>query len=293
MTRPAHDNDNCLRDEDLQAYVDGQIDHRRKAAVEAYLAAHPAEADRVDAYRRQIAGLQALFGAPTANDTALPPAIAVLACELDAHLHRPCTSAMPASGRRPQRRTARGLAAAVALLLAAGTAGGLALTQSVWRGDPVTVTAQPRASTSAELASGVSQAAAGVTLQPDSTALPEPDLDALGFHLIARRDISRPAGPAAKQLLYQNADNQRITLALRAGGQAGPSGFAFKRNGQAAQVLWQDSQTTFSLIGRLDQARLLGIAQAISRGLNGSAEAPQADEASPALSTRTDSAKDT
>src|SRR3546814_2713310 len=57
-------NDNAVAEDDLQAYVDGQLDGRRRAAIESYLAAHPGEAARLAAYRAQNIGLHALFDPP-------------------------------------------------------------------------------------------------------------------------------------------------------------------------------------------------------------------------------------
>ncbi len=46
---------------ELHAYIDGQLAAARRAAVETYLAANPAEAERVSAYARQNEQLHALF----------------------------------------------------------------------------------------------------------------------------------------------------------------------------------------------------------------------------------------
>ena len=142
---PPHrpDNDNAVGEDDLQAYVDGQLDTRRRAAIEAYLAAHPGEATRVAAYRSQNIGLHALFDPqpPSSRTAALPPALVALALALDAELEAPRqpqpTTVSPVENprrqmfrRRKLRRAAR-LAASIALLLGAGAAAGwIALEQS-------------------------------------------------------------------------------------------------------------------------------------------------------------------
>jgi len=263
-----HDNDNALREDDLQAYVDGQLELRRLASVEAYLANHPAEAARVAAYRLQIAGLHALFGPRPGTygaRTALPPALALLACELDAHLRQPAQSAAPP--RHRPRRASRRLAAAVALLLTAGAATGLALTQPAGPDGPLI--AASRLTLEWPL-----QPAAGLATQPGSVPLRTPDLAALGFRLVAQRAIDKDAGPPATQLLYQDAEGQRVTLSMRAGGKAGQTSFTFRRDGAAAQFLWQDEHLAYSLIGRMDEARLLSIAETVSRSLRGDPQDP-------------------
>ncbi len=121
-----HDNDNGMREADLQGYVDGLIDGQRRAAVEAYLATSPIEAERLAAYRRQNIALHALFDPIAGEDlTQLPPAMARLAAAFEAQLRKPASRA-PTHGYRR-------LAACAVLLLVAGTAGWVAVAGSVWR----------------------------------------------------------------------------------------------------------------------------------------------------------------
>ena len=56
-----------LSESDLQAYVDGQLDPMRLAEVEAWLAVHQNDAERVAAYRKQNRALHALFD-PVLNE---------------------------------------------------------------------------------------------------------------------------------------------------------------------------------------------------------------------------------
>ena len=51
-----------MTEDELQAYVDDVLLPERRAAVEAHLARHPADAERVAAYRAQKQALKALFG---------------------------------------------------------------------------------------------------------------------------------------------------------------------------------------------------------------------------------------
>lgn len=50
-----------MNEAELQAWVDGRLPPDRQAAVDRYLAGHPAEAARLQAYREQNAALHALF----------------------------------------------------------------------------------------------------------------------------------------------------------------------------------------------------------------------------------------
>ena len=51
-----------ITENDLHAYVDGTLDGARRLAVSLYLAAHPAEAARVEAFRAQKEAVHVLFG---------------------------------------------------------------------------------------------------------------------------------------------------------------------------------------------------------------------------------------
>ncbi len=60
---------------DLHAYIDGGLDPLKRTEVEAFLAARPQIARRVEAYRSQVVALNAAFGA---NERSLPPGLAAL-----------------------------------------------------------------------------------------------------------------------------------------------------------------------------------------------------------------------
>jgi anti-sigma factor RsiW len=57
MTQPGRP----INDEDLHAYIDGRLDAARRLAVAIYLAGHPREAARGEAFRAQKEAIRALF----------------------------------------------------------------------------------------------------------------------------------------------------------------------------------------------------------------------------------------
>lgn len=62
--------DNAITNEQLSAYLDGQLDADEQRAVEAHLAANPATRERLDGLRRVVGGLKGLGRAtvpPTLN----------------------------------------------------------------------------------------------------------------------------------------------------------------------------------------------------------------------------------
>ena len=277
MTRswPEHarpGNDNAVAEGDLQAYVDGQLDAHRRAAIESYLAARPGEAARLAAYRAQNIGLHALFdprpGGRDSNDR-LPPRIAALAGTLDARL----ADAKP--GAAPSHRL-RNIAASVALLLTAGTAGWIALDQVAPRGDSLVAFTrqaaetplQPAATAGSEAgASSERQVVAWLAAQPGDVPATVPDLESLGFRLTGEDLLPGAGGPPAAQLHYQDDNGQRVTLTMRAGGKAGQASFTFTRDGDASRFVWQDAHMAYSLVGSMAQEKLLKIAEAVSRSL--------------------------
>jgi len=50
-----------VSDDELHAYVDGELATERAAEIEAWLAAHPDAAERVQTYRQQNQTMRALF----------------------------------------------------------------------------------------------------------------------------------------------------------------------------------------------------------------------------------------
>ncbi|NIA69185.1 anti-sigma factor [Pelagibius litoralis] len=254
-----------MSEDELQAYVDGQLPTSRRVGIEGYLAAHPAESERLANYRNQNIGLHALFDSRGGDDDLadVPPEIARLAAQLDRQNSRSRLS----SGQLPR------LAAGFALLLTAGGAGWIAHDQLNRQGDPLVaftrqaaeahaVVADRRATSLAE-ASG-QQVSAWLSEHSKGTPLSLPDLESVGFRLIADSVIPAAIGKRAAQLIYQDEEGQRITLYMRAGQDAEQTTFTFRREGQVSQFFWQNGRFAYSLIGMMEQERLLEIAEVVS-----------------------------
>jgi anti-sigma factor RsiW len=271
-------NDNAVPEEALQAYVDGQLDSRHRAAIEAYLAGRPDEAARLAAYRKQNIGLHALFDSASARggDGEPAPQLTALAAQLDAQLHTTTT--------RKRRRPVilRRLAASVVVMLSAGTAGWLALDQVTGGSDALVnltrqaaeAPLQTAGTTPAAVApAGERQVVAWLAAQPGDVPTTVPDLEALGFRLSGERLVTTADGRPAAQLLYSDEAGQRVTLTMRSGGKAGQTSFTFARDGEAARFFWQDAHMAYSLTGAMAQEKLLQIAEAVSASLRDEAEA--------------------
>ena len=91
-----------ISEDELHAFVDDRIDSARRAAVEAYLAANPEEAERIAAFAAHKRALHGLY---------------------DPILHEPIPPAMLARRRSPVAAAGLRAAAAIALVVIGGAAG--------------------------------------------------------------------------------------------------------------------------------------------------------------------------
>src|SRR5947209_1675523 len=99
------DRNEPVTQDELHAYVDGELAPDRRAAVEAWLAAHPEDAERVAQWQAQAAAIRARYGGLAAADV-------------------PRRFDLDKLGRRP--RSWRAIAAAMVMFIAGGVIGWLA-----------------------------------------------------------------------------------------------------------------------------------------------------------------------
>lgn len=252
---------------DLQAWVDAALVPPRQHEVEAYLAEHPAEAERLRAYQAQKRALKALFD--PVLDEALPDNLRTLA-EASARpaVDRPKTAFF--SHWSLQR-----LAAGVLVAALGGVAGWLGHAQ-YQSGDRL-----------ARMAPLPRQAAvAHVVYTPDvrrpvevtadqeeqlvkwlskrlGTPVSPPKLGAVGYELVGGRLLPGNSGPVA-QFMYQDASGQRLTLYLSTenGGKA-ETGFRFAREGQINVFYWVEGKFGYALSAGIDKNELAKVASAV------------------------------
>jgi anti-sigma factor RsiW len=266
-----------IHESDLHAYADGKLPASRRAEVEAWLAVHPDEARRVDAWRSQARQLH------TALDGVLNEPI-------------PATAFPPALRAGEARRAVRGLGWSLASAASAGSlvlggvigwygharmdtlAGGSvpsverfareALASHVVYAPEVRHPVEVAASDEAHLVAWLSKRL--------GTPLQVPDLHPLGFRLIGGRLGVAEGGPSAI-LMYEADDGTRLSLQLRRMAAGTPdTGFRLERMGKgsgdrpavAAHTMafyWVDRDVGFALAGPLERDRLLALAQAVYR----------------------------
>ncbi|MBU70293.1 MAG: transcriptional regulator [Cupriavidus sp.] len=257
---------------DLHAYADGYLQGPRRAQVEAFLAADPEAAQRIEAWRRQAAALHAGL------DGVLNEAVPLAA--LPRQLH----DGPAAPTLRPSWSLA--LAASLSTLFVGGAGGWYAhdrlgsttvatlpmerfareaLASHVVFAPEVRHAVEVPASDEAHLIAWLSKRL--------GARLPVPDLGAQGFRLIGGRLGASEGGPMAI-LMYESDDGTRLSLQLTRMAQGTPdTAFRLERMppsvarqpaGRAAMAFyWVDRDLGFALAGPLERDRLLALAQTV------------------------------
>lgn len=255
----------CVTEDELQAYTDGVLDPDRKAAIESYLGAIPAEEKRIESYRRVNVELHRSYDRPELAST--PPCYAFLANQLSRAMRR----------QRRIRRLARGAASLIVAIgalwsgynLYPGRAQMIAVaTHPATDARSATLTDLDRAS--AKLASEKFLAAAkpdlirGLSLtQVSGLRRQATGLARLGFELSAANVVSTKDGPAV-ELSYQSKADHPMTLSIKPSGTVHKTALTILEDKDASVVSWQTGGFTYSLVGDIGHRRLLELARAVS-----------------------------
>lgn len=254
--------DRPVSEEDLHSYVDDRLDPGRRAAVQAYLEAHPETAAQVADYREQRLALRGAF-APAA-ETPLPPEL---------NLER-----MIAAHRHKAHRSFAGwrVAASLVLTLTLGAAVG-------WLGRGLSLPPQTGiAALSREAAENYRVYAAdrarpveipgarqAVLTQWISNRLRRPvvtpDLTAAGYKPMGGRLVATPHGPAGL-FLYENAQGVRLAVFVRSMGETDRNAAMADNHVNGLDgVAWADDGLGYDLAGPVPSDALRPIANALRR----------------------------
>ncbi|MCB1414368.1 MAG: anti-sigma factor [Xanthobacteraceae bacterium] len=241
-----------VTEDELHAYVDGELPAERRADVEAWLAAHPDDADRVGAWRAMADALHARYGGVT--DEPVPARLNVDRLA------------------RPPRRWLHGAIAASLLAFAAGGgagwfAHGATAAPSSFRSftadaieahrlyvvevrHPVEVAASERTHMQQWLSKRVGY------------SVKAPELDGTGLKLVGGRLLPGPRAPAAF-LMYEGPSGERYTLyTSRASTPAAQMRYATQADDGA--LYWADRGIGYVLTGPDgNKARLEQVARAV------------------------------
>ena len=250
-----------ITEADLQAYADGVLPEERRAAVAEWLAAHPEDAERIEAYRHLAQELRGTYqgvleepvperlmrsvGAVRARRAAVVAAWIALGAALGAlagwQLHE----------LRPGAPTAEG-AAAMARRAAVAHA-----TYSPEVRHPVEVGADQEA----HLVTWLSKRL--------GTQLRAPKLEAVGYTLVGGRLLPGEHGPVA-HFMYQCNRGTRVTIYVRSDMASNRStAFRYTREGAVDVYYWVDSKLGYAVSsGDISKENLLNVANAAYQQLN-------------------------
>ena len=250
-----------VTDHDLQAYADGNLPEERRAAVAAWLAAHPEDAERIENYRRIGEELRTAYHGV---------------------LHEPVPERLERVIRAGRGRRV----AMVAVWLVAGAALG-ALGAWQLRSIPAPTPAADAAAAMAHRAVvahatyspevrhpvevGADQEAHLVAWLSKRLGAPlrAPKLEAVGYSLVGGRLLPGDTGPVA-HFMYQCNRGTRVTLYVRSDMGANRStAFRYAREGNVGVFYWVDSKLGYAVSSAdISKEDLLNVANAAYQQLN-------------------------
>ena len=241
-----------LRDTDLNAFVDRELDARRMEEVRQLLAAMPDVARIAQLYDDQKSAVHAAF---------------------DSVLHEPLPARFAHRARAlPWRRS---IATAVVSLV-------LGIALGWWfRGDAATER-RPEISRQAAIAHAVYvpevRHPVEVTSKEESHLIGwlskrlggpvrAPHLASLGYELLGGRLLPAPGRPSA-QFMYQDANGRRLTLYVSTDVRNRDTAFRYAREGELHIFYWIDQTFGYALAGDAGKDEILRVARAVYEQLN-------------------------
>lgn len=262
-------------EEDLQAYVDGRLDVRRREFIEEYLIRHPDEAARIASYRSQNLAFHDAFD--SVAEEPLPPKMEELVAKLAAVRETP--------DARLGFFRAGAVAAGILLSVTSGwfanewweptqnveTLG--AFTQRAFEAHALLSDemSPPLTEKGAESGHALVQWLTQRTTKPFRSApdLRQFDLALTGGRVFVRRDL-----PVA-QLIYENAENKlSVYVGMSYDGGDSQSAITFVQKMDLSMFYWKQDNLEFSVVGRMGKEDLLTIANAIHDQLRTQSEMP-------------------
>jgi anti-sigma factor RsiW len=250
---------NGIMEDDLHAYADGLLEATRRAEVEAWLAAHPQDAARVQAWIAQNRALHEAF---------------------DGVLNEPLPLELVRAASKRQARMPQWWRAAAAVLAVVGTGFlgyGIGLRNA---GTSVQYASLPQA---AAIAHVVYSPEERHPVEVDAQhadhlvswlskrlghELHAPDFRAEGFDLLGGRLLPGESGAVA-QFMYQDSLNRRITLYVRRDdAKQKETGFRHAREDGVEVFYWVDRGLGYALSGNVDKAEMGRLADAAYRQIS-------------------------
>lgn len=254
-----------MTEADLQAWVDGVLPEMRASEIEGYLAAYPAEAERLYAYQAHKQGLKALF--EPVLDEPVPERLRALAI--------PPVAVDPQKRRFLERWSLQRIAAGLLVAVVSGAAGWLGHAQYQAAERQAQVMPLPRQAAVAHVvfspdvrrpvevsAAQEDQLVAWLSKRLGTPVRP-PKLGAIGYELIGGRLLPGNSGPVA-QFMYHDASGQRLTLYVTTENTTNrDTGFRFAQEGPVNVFYWIDGKFGYALSAGIGKSELARVATAV------------------------------
>jgi anti-sigma factor RsiW len=241
----------AVTEDELHAYIDGELPAERRGDVEAWLATHPDDAARVQAWRAMAEALHARYD--SIADEAVPKRLEV-----------------ERVARQPRKWMVGAIAAALMAFIAGGGVGwmahGAAASPSAFQNftfdaldahrlyvvevrHPVEVAGSERT----HLQQWLSKRC-GYNVKA-------PELDGTGLKLVGGRLLPGPQGPAAF-FMYESPTGERFTL-YTSRAETGSTQMRYAARESDGALFWADRGVGYVLSGPTDKDRLSQVAQLV------------------------------
>jgi anti-sigma factor RsiW len=246
-----------ISENELHAYVDGELPPERVAEVEAYLASMPEVAQRIADYRRNDEALRARF------DPVLGEPVPERLVQRRNHWARPVLRYAAVVGWI----TLGGIAG---WHLHGATGGEQSSEAPTWARRAAIAHAVYSPEIRHPVEVGADQEAHLVTWLSKrlGTQLRIPQLNSLGYSLVGGRLLPGDHAPVA-QFMYQDGRGQRLTLYVRTNReQSKETAFRFAQDGGVRVFYWIDRGLGLALSGEIGKEELLRVATAVYQQLN-------------------------
>src|SRR4051794_37780969 len=238
-----------VTEDELHAYVDNELPAERRGDVEAWLAAHPGDAARVQSWRAMAEALHARYD--SVADEAVPKRL-----EIERLV------------QRPRRWMVGAIAATLAAFIVGGGAGwvarGATAAPSAFQNFTVDALDAHRLYV-VEVRHPVEVPGSEIThLQQWLTKRCGWDVRApelAGLKLVGGRLLPGPTGPASF-LMYESASGERFTI-YTAKSEAEATQMRYAAQGSDSALFWADRGVGYVVSGGNDRGRLTQIAQAV------------------------------
>src|SRR5665213_2934825 len=240
-----------VTEDELHAYVDNELPAERRADVDAWLAAHPDDAERVQSWRSMAEALHARYD--SVADEAVPKRLDIERLV-----------------RQPRKWIYGAMAATLAAFIAGGSVG--------WavRGASASPTAFQNLTLDALDAHKLYVVEVRHPVEVPGSELVHlqqwltkrcgwdvraPELAAAGLKLVGGRLLPGPTGPASF-LMYESASGERFTV-YTAKASSETTQMRYAADGKDSALFWADRGVGYVVSGAADRGRLTQIAQAV------------------------------